>query len=116
MQAVPVLRIRHLVQSERFYCDVLGFKVDWRWREAEGLPVFMQISRDGLRLYLTEQPLCEFGGLVYLYVDDVDRWYSDILKTSTGVDALPQDKPWGNREMQISDPDGNRLRICTSFG
>jgi hypothetical protein len=32
------------------------------------------------------------------------------------VDTLPQDKPWGNREMQISDPDGNKLRICTSFG
>ena len=113
MSAIPVLRIIDLVEAEMFYCDALNFTVDWRWREAVGKPVFMQISRDDIRLYLTERDECTVGTLVYLYVDNVDEWHRSILKREVGVDALPQDKPWGNREMQIRDPDGNRLRICS---
>jgi uncharacterized glyoxalase superfamily protein PhnB len=114
MQAViPALRITNEARSKAFYCDALGFQVDWEHRFEPGFPIFMQISRDNLTLYLTEHTGdCQVGGLVYLYVPDVDAWYAQL--TQHGIQAEPpEDQPWGNREFRIADPDGNGLNICT---
>ena len=45
------------------------------------------------------------GTLVYFYVDDVDS-----IAAEFGVEVV--DQPWA-REIQLTDPDGNRLRIGT---
>lgn len=110
---VPTLNVSNAQISRAFYVDALGFAVDWQWpKNGEG-PVILQLSREGATLYLTEHADCETGGLIYLYVDDVDQCHKVLLEKSIGVDRLPQNKPWGNREMQVSDPDGNKIRICT---
>jgi hypothetical protein len=44
--------------------------------------------------------------LLYLYVDDVDT-----VATGFGVD--PVEAPYGVREIELRDPDGNRLRLGT---
>ena len=44
--------------------------------------------------------------LLYLYVDD-----ADALAAELGVEA--QLAPYGVREFELRDPDGNRLRIGT---
>ena len=43
----PILRIFDEAKAKEFYVDFLGFKVDWEHRFEEGLPLYMQISRDG---------------------------------------------------------------------
>lgn len=110
---VPTLRIRDFAKAKAFYVG-LGFQVDFEHRFEAGLPVFAQISRDDMRLYLTEHAGdCGGPGLVYLYVPSVDAWQADLLARGVVADAPPQDQPWGNRELQLTDPDGNRLRICS---
>jgi predicted enzyme related to lactoylglutathione lyase len=47
------------------------------------------------------------GTLVYFYVEDVDA-----LAGTLGVTEI-DDMPWG-RDFEVSDPDGNRLRIGTA--
>lgn len=44
----------------------------------------------------------------YLHVMDVDVWHA--LWAAGGAGPL-DDMPWGMREFQISDPDGNVLRV-----
>jgi hypothetical protein len=41
---------------------------------------------------------------VYLHVDDVDA-----VAGALGVPA--GDRPWGMREVHLTDPDGNRVRV-----
>ena len=53
-QVVPALRITSYAKSKAFYVDALGFKIDWEHRFEPHFPVFMQVSRDGMALYLTE--------------------------------------------------------------
>ena len=115
MQAVvPTLRITDLARARAFYVDGLGFTVDWEHRFEPHFPVFMQITRDGLTLYLSQHSGdCEVGGLVHLYVPDVDAWYAGITASGIHVPAPPEDQPWGNRDFRVADPDGNRLAICT---
>ena len=111
--AVPTLRIRSYEAAKQFYVEGLGFEIDWEWRHEPGFPVFMQLSRGLLRLYLTEhEEDCALPGLAYLYVSDVDAWQLEMLQRGIVVEEAPVDQPWGNREMLLRDPDGNGLRVC----
>ena len=53
-RTVPIFRIFSLEKAREFYLDFLGFKVDWEHRFEPDAPVFMQVSRDGLVLHLSE--------------------------------------------------------------
>ena len=109
---VPTLRIADRERSRRFYVDGMGFRVDWEWKNEPG--AFLQLSRPGMRLYLSEREGdCPPGALVHLYVHDVDAWQRELLTRGILAEHAPVDRPWGNREMLVRDPDGNKLCICT---
>jgi catechol 2,3-dioxygenase-like lactoylglutathione lyase family enzyme len=112
-QVVPTFRITDYARSKAFYTDGLGFAVDWEHRFEPGFPVFMQVTREGMALYLSEhEGDCQVGGLVHLYVPDVDAWYEDLRDRDVLVDAPSEDLP-GLRGIEVVDPDGNQLRIYT---
>jgi hypothetical protein len=54
LQTVPILRIFDEAKAREFYVDYLRFTVDWEHRFEDDLPLYMQISRDGLTLHLSE--------------------------------------------------------------
>ena len=112
-RVVPGLHVRDFAESCKFYVDTLGFEVDWEWRHEPGLPVFAQLSCQGLSIYLSENEGDGVpGSLVYLYVPDVDAWYERLTGMGIGLEA-PQDQPWGNREITFRDPDYNRFCVAT---
>jgi catechol 2,3-dioxygenase-like lactoylglutathione lyase family enzyme len=113
-RVIPTLRITDEARSRAFYVDQLGFRVDWEHRFEPHLPVLLQVSRDGMTLYLSQHAMdCAVGGLVHLFVDRVDDWHAELGGKGVAVELPPTDQPWGLREMHVVDPDGNRLRICT---
>lgn len=114
MQTVfPTLRILSYDQAVAFYVRGLGFAIDWEWRHEPGFPVFMQVSRDGMAFYLSEHAGdCQPGGCVHLYVPDVDVWYAALAGADVAVEQKPTDQPWGNRDMVLVDPFGNRILVA----
>lgn len=113
-RVIPTLRITDETRSRAFYVDQLGFRVDWEHRFEPHLPVLLQVSRDGMTLYLSQHAMdCAVGGLVHLFVDHVDDWHAELRGKGVAVELPPTDQPWGLREMHLVDPDGNRLRLCT---
>jgi catechol 2,3-dioxygenase-like lactoylglutathione lyase family enzyme len=113
-QVVPALRITDYARSRAFYVEGLGFTIDWEHRYEPDFPVFMQVSRDGLTLYLTEHAGdCQVGGLVHLFVPDVDDWYAGLRGRGVAVRQPPAEHIEGLRGMTVVDPDGNQLRIGT---
>ncbi len=112
-RVTPQLRSTDWNRTRAFYEDGLGFRVQWEHRFEPGFPVFAQVSRDGLSLFLTEHSGdCQVGGAVYIVVDDLEGFYHEIIQRGIQVDEPPQDTPWGAREMSVMDPDGNRLRFA----
>lgn len=110
----PTLRITNYEKSKSFYVDGLGFQIDGEHRFASHLPVFMTISRDGLSLYLSQHKGdCQVGGLVYLFVSDVDAFYSEIIGRGIKAESPPEDFERRIRDFRVVDPDGNKLDICT---
>jgi catechol 2,3-dioxygenase-like lactoylglutathione lyase family enzyme len=113
-RVMPTLRITSYEKSKAFYVDGLGFQIDWEHRFKPHFPVFIQVSRDGLAMFLTEHSGdCPVGGLVHFYVPDVDAWYVDFQGRGVPVKEPPSESLQGLRDMTVVDPDGNKLRICT---
>lgn len=113
-RVMPTLRITDYARSKTFYVDALGFQIDWEHRFNPHFPVFLQVSREGLAFFLTEhEGDCPVGGLVHLYVPDVDIWYAEFQRRGASVKEPPNESLQGLRAMTVVDPDGNKLRICT---
>lgn len=113
-RVMPALRITNYERSKAFYVGGLGFRIDWEHRFGTRFPVFMQVSRDGLAFFLTEHAGdCPPGGVVHLYVADVDAWFSDLEARGAPVKEGPNESLQGLRSMTIVDPDGNKLMFHT---
>lgn len=48
------------------------------------------------------------GMFTYVKVDDVDKYYKEIVKKGIKPSSEPKNWPWGNREFVVKDPDGYR--------
>ena len=111
----PQLRMTNWKRTRAFYEEGLGFTIDWTHQFEPGLPIFAQVTRDGLSLFLTEHSGdCQVGGAAYIVVEDVDALFQEITGRGITVAEPPNDAEWHAREMTIVDPDGNRLRFSTA--
>ena len=111
---IPQLRITDAQQSIAFYVQALGFVVDWKHQFKPGFPLFLQITREGQTLFLSEhRGDGEVGGAVYFLVPDVDRCWAEFSARGVRAASGPADTPWGTREVLLRDPDGNRLRFAS---
>lgn len=111
---IPQLRMTDAERSLRFYVDGLGFAEDWRHQFEPGLPLFLQLTREGQTIYLSGHAGDgEVGGAVFFIVADVDAVYAALPDWLALHASPPADMPWGTREMTLTDPDGNRLRFAT---
>ena len=105
---IPMLPVRHLPLSVRFY-EQLGFEVeqrrdDWGWA---------MLAQGECRLMLDQsirQADAPASGVLYLYPDDVAAFRAAAV--ARGL-ALPEVEPtfYGHLELRVADPDGNRLWI-----
>jgi|SRR5262249_10947887 len=114
-RTTPILRIFDETKAREFYVDFLGFKVDWEHRFEPETPLYMQFSRDGCVLHLSEHyGDCCPGAAVRIETDGLDEFHAEL--TSKGYKfARPgiNEMPWGAREVSVKDPFGNRLTFST---
>lgn len=111
---IPQLRMTNAERSLVFYVEGLGFRVDWTHQFEAGYPLFVQLTRAGQTLFLTEHSGdCQVGGAVYFRVLDARACFAEF--TGTGVVSMGEvvDTPWGTCELLVTDPDGNRLRFAS---
>ena len=51
---IPIFRIFDVDKAREFCCGYLGFTVDFEHRFGEKLPLYMQVSRSGCVIHLSE--------------------------------------------------------------
>lgn len=111
----PILRSFDEAKAKEFYVDFLGFKIDWEHRFEEGLPLYMQISKDGCVIHLSEHHGdCAPGAAMRIETTELEEYQQQLLAKQYKY-ARPgiTDTSWGSRDMTVNDPFGNRL-IFTS--
>ena len=105
-QVVPVLRVEDASRAVAWY-ERLGFRKEWEHQFEPGFPWFVSIARGSVRIYLSEhEGDARPDALIHLYVSDIDT-----VATELGVQV--DEEGLAGRECDVSDPDGNRLRIAT---
>ena len=113
----PILRIFDEAKAREFYVGFLGFKVDWEHRFEPGLPLYLQVSRDGCVLHLSEHyGDCCPGAAMRIEVGYIDAYHAELMGKRYGY-ARPDiaDTPWGSRDMSVKDPFGNRLTFTNAI-
>ncbi|HEY9101653.1 glyoxalase superfamily protein [Chitinimonas sp.] len=111
--AIPVLRIFDEAKAKEFYVDFLGFTLGWEHRFGDNFPLYASVNRAGLELHLSEHyGDATPGSTVFIPMQGVDALQAELLAKNYPY-AKPgvEDLEWG-RQMQISDPFGNKLRFC----
>jgi predicted enzyme related to lactoylglutathione lyase len=114
---IPVLRIFDVAKAKAFYADYLGFKVDWEHRFEPELPLYMQISRGSVVLHLSEHHGDGSPGIVvFVRMTNLAAYHAEISAKGyrhlrPGIEA----RDWG-RELCLTDPFGNRLRLTEQKG
>ena len=112
-RAVPIFRIFSEEKASEFYLGFLGFQLDWQHRFEPDAPLYMQVSRGGLVLHLSEHHgdgapgatlFVETAGLDALHAELTARNYRHLRP---GI----EDAPWGARIMTVIDPFSNRIRF-----
>jgi uncharacterized glyoxalase superfamily protein PhnB len=112
---IPLLRILDEAKAKEFYVDFLGFTVDWEHRFEPSLPLYMQVSRDGCVLHLSEHHGdCSPGAAMRIETSMLDAFHAE-LASKPYKHARPriEETPWGTRDMSVRDPFGNRLTFTT---
>ncbi len=102
---IPIFKTKDAKASAEWYAR-LDFELTGEHRFGPGFPLYAFLDRGGVELHLSEhEGDATPNSLAYFWVDDVD-----VVATEFGESI--SDQPWG-REVSLTDPDGNRLRIAT---
>lgn len=104
--ALPVLQVKSVQTSVDFYCQRLGFSLDW----GEDDPV-CSVSRDGHAIMLMENHADFTPGWVWIGVEN-DAIFDEFRSAGATVVQEPINQPWAY-EMKFEDLDGNVLWLGT---
>jgi catechol 2,3-dioxygenase-like lactoylglutathione lyase family enzyme len=123
MTEPPATRgIRHVAllcsdieRMERFYCDTLGYKVEWRPSARE---LYLTRGEDNLALHALAHPRegasetrLDHVGLLMSRPEDVDAWAEHLKVCGVALDTEPRTHRDGARSFYARDPEGNRLQF-----
>jgi catechol 2,3-dioxygenase-like lactoylglutathione lyase family enzyme len=110
-RVTPILRSVDESKVREFYVDWLGFSVDSEHRFEPELPLYLEVSRAGLVLHISEHHgdatpgshmRVEMSGVRELHAELDGKHYKN---NRPGL-VTP---PWGGVELTVIDPCGNRI-------
>jgi uncharacterized glyoxalase superfamily protein PhnB len=113
LEVIPLLRIFDVEKAKEFYAGFLGFQIDWEHRFDEKAPLYMQVSRGGFVLHLTEHHGdCCPGSTVFVRMTGLDEFHREISAKNYPY-LRPGVEPtfYGSKCMEVIDPFGNRIRF-----
>ena len=107
--AATVFVVKDVLKAVEHYRDVLGFHTEFLYGE----PTFYAgVSRDDVTIHLqaASQTKRQPGsGAVNIFVTDVDALYQELKSRGTRTLNEPKDYPYGMRDFDVNDLDGNHL-------
>ncbi len=101
-----------LARMESFYCDVMGYRVEWRPSESD---VYLTRGEDTLALHAgtheSQESRLDHIGLVVSALEGVDEWAGYLRARGIGLAKEPRTHRDGARSLYLRDPEGNVVQI-----
>ncbi|UDF28599.1 UNVERIFIED_ORG: hypothetical protein LHK14_13880 [Roseateles sp. XES5] len=111
-QAVPIVRIFDVAKAHEFYLGFLGFSVDWEHRYGDNFPLYTQVSRDGLRLHLSEHAGdATPGGNMVVYMKGIRAFQKELIGKNYRYMKPGLEDEGSRLEVEVTDPFQNRIRF-----
>ena len=117
----PVLPVGDVAASAKYFCDVLGFELDFlegdppvhgRIKKGDGSwgqPVYIHLTQDAPD---NVRP----SGELRIYVgQDLDGLFDAYRGLGVSVVFAPVSQPWGLREFAVHELNGHTLRFCAEI-
>jgi predicted enzyme related to lactoylglutathione lyase len=109
-QALPELPFDDVAGAVTYYCDVLGFRINYQQHD---LGV---VDRDAITVLLIQRDEQHTGiGSFGNYVSDVDALHAELKAKGARIMGEPVSYPWGLRSFSILDLEGNRITFSQTF-
>lgn len=114
-KVAPKLPMRNKAATRAYYVSQLGF-TDIGSADYEG---YLMVKRDHVEIHFFEfkelDPKTNYGQ-VYIRTDEIDSLYQSMLDNKNPIHPAGhlQNKPWGQREFSMLDPDNNLLTFGQS--
>ena len=113
LKTIPILRIFSVEKAKEFYVDYLGFSLDWEHNFADNAPAYIQLSRDGLVLHLSEHHGdCCPGSTIFVWMSGIDEFHRQL--SAKGYRYLRpglETTFYEAKCVEVIDPFGNRIRF-----
>lgn len=103
-----VFHVRDLEASLAWYRDVLGFEGEFQAPEYG----YAGIRLGEVRLHLSanaREGYPDSYGQAYVFCDAVDEYYRGVVARGARTLGEPKDWPYGMRDFDAVDPDGNQV-------
>lgn len=105
--AATIFQVNNVETSIQYYTAILGFEVAFRYNDLAGLeygPVLIYLSgpKQDAKKAIGQ-------GSIYIFIDEVDAYYNDIIAKGALLTISIDDRPYGMRDFGVKDPDGNYL-------
>ena len=112
-RSVPVMLSLDEAKGHEFYCNFLGFEIEFEHRFAPHMPVYLRLKRGPVELHLSpHRGARRCVTAVFVWMTGVDDYRRELTASGARF-TVPEavDQTWG-REITVVDPFGNRLRFC----
>lgn len=115
-----ILPCRDMDRTVEFFTK-LGFELQGRWDNFGGYLIF---QKDAVEVHFFQRadhvPETSHHA-AYIRTDAIEDWAEELAALDLPVEGiprltLPEDAPWGMRELAIVDPDGNLFRVGQHLG
>lgn len=103
---IPILASLNISESAAFYTTKLGFAERLR------LDNYLIVDRDGAEIHFwlcADRRIAE-STACYVRIPNAQAFYEEFRDRGLNI-APPAIRPWGMKEMYVSDPHGNLLKF-----
>ncbi len=106
------LRVNDLAGAERFFVDLLGYRVEWR---PDPENVYLTRAHDNVALHRVERVagpgLLDHIGVLVARAEDVDDWAAHLEARGAVLLAKPRTHRDGARSLYLAGPEGLVVQI-----
>jgi catechol 2,3-dioxygenase-like lactoylglutathione lyase family enzyme len=107
------LRVRDLPAAERFFVELLGYRVVWR---PDPENVYLARQGDNVALHRAREPCGGAGmldhiGLLVARAEEVDAWASWLEARGAQLAARPRAHRDGSRSLYLAGPEGLLVQV-----
>jgi catechol 2,3-dioxygenase-like lactoylglutathione lyase family enzyme len=107
---LPHLPFNDVPAAVRYYCDVLGFSINYA-QDDIGV-----MYRDKGTVLLIQRSAAHTGiGSCTAYIADADALFSELKSKGAKTLGPPVSRPWGLRDFTTADLEGNQITFAQPF-